>query len=367
MQDFRNYYEILGVARNATGAEVKRAYRQMARRYHPDLNPGDQEAEERFKQIGEAYEVLSDPEKRSEYEEFSSFWNQKGFQGLRGLRRRVEKSGDDFANFSDFNSFIDQLLNRRRAPSPAGANGRTAPEPPPATPDPRTTAWTEPRPEPGQEADPVSAQTESSQAYGAAPQPPRVERTAANRAAPHRTATNGTAANGSRRDAEATLTVPLEKALIGGRERVRLEDGRSLEVNMPPGMFTGQRIRLRGQGIGGGNLYLRIEVEPHAYFQLQGNDVICRLPLTPSEAALGGAIAVPTLDGPVQMNIPPGVQSRRRLRLAGKGYPVGRDRRGDQIVEIDIVVPSVLSDREKALYEELRQVETLNPRADLPV
>ncbi|MEO0888452.1 MAG: J domain-containing protein, partial [Cyanobacteria bacterium J06648_10] len=161
-------------------------------------------------------------------------------------------------------------------------------------------------------------------------------------------------------------TVPLEKAYAGGRERVRLEDGRSLEVNMPPGMVTGQRIRLKGQGIDGGNLYLRIEVEPHAYFALQESDVYCRLPLTPSEAILGGTLAMPTLGGPVTMMIPPGVQTGQRLKLTGKGYPIAQDMYGDQIVEVDVVMPTVLDDEEKALYQELRAIERFNPRAGLP-
>ncbi|MGB3295614.1 MAG: J domain-containing protein, partial [Phormidesmis sp.] len=174
-------------------------------------------------------------------------------------------------------------------------------------------------------------------------------------------------ASPSRRDAEADLTIPLEKAYAGGRERVRLEDGRSLEVSMPPGMITGQRIRLKGQGIDGGNLYLRIEVEPHTYFTLKEGDVYCRLPVTPSEAVLGGTIAVPTLAGLVNMMIPPSVQTGQRLRLTGKGYPIGQGLYGDQIVEIEVVVPTALDDEEKALYQELRNIERFDPRANLPV
>lgn len=137
-------------------------------------------------------------------------------------------------------------------------------------------------------------------------------------------------------------------------------------MSMPPGMVTGQRIRLKGQGIDGGNLYLRIEVEPHVYFNLRDGDVYCRLPLTPSEAVLGGTILMPTLGGPVNMLIPPGVQSGQRLKLTGKGYPIAQGLFGDQIVDIDVVVPTVLDDEEKALYQELLNIERFNPRVGLP-
>ncbi|RZM77340.1 DnaJ C-terminal domain-containing protein [Leptolyngbya iicbica] len=319
MENFRNYFEILGVDQDASGADIKRAYRQQARKYHPDLNPGDKAAEEQFKLLGEAYEVLSDPERRSQYEEYSSFWQQKGF------RQRVSSKFSfkdiDFSDLGDFNSFIDQLLNRRDEPA-RSPNGRTAPD-----------SRTEPRP--------------------------------ASRPGTARNPARSSAASSNRRDAEATLTVPLERAYSGGQERIRLEDGRTIEVDMPPGMVTGQRIRLKGQGMGGGNLYLRIEVQPHPFFKLIDNDIFCRIPVTPSEAAVGSNITVPTLDGPVQMTVPAGVQAGKRLRLAGRGYPVGRDRRGDQIMEVDIVMPAKLSDREQRLYQELRSLEKFNPRADL--
>lgn len=317
MQNFRNYYAILGVSRKAEFSEIKQAYRKLARQYHPDLNPGDQAAEEQFKLLGEAYEVLSDEEKRSQYEQFSQYWKQSGFQDSRRPapvshdRPSGRLSFEDFGfgDFPDFNNFIDQLLNRRPE-----ASRRSAEDPAYGT------------------------------AYDAPPPDPR---------------------RGGRRDAEANLTVPLEKAYRGGRERIRLEDGRSLEVKMPAGMVTGQRIRLRGQGVGGGNLYLRIEVEPHPLFQLQGSDLFCRLPITPSEAALGSTIDIPTLDGPQRTTLPQGAQTGQRIRLVGRGYPIGQQERGDLILELEVVVPTRLSDREKAIYEDLRQTEQFNPRANL--
>ncbi|NJN20486.1 MAG: J domain-containing protein [Leptolyngbya sp. RL_3_1] len=331
MQNFRNYFELLEVSPAASAADIKQAYRQMARRYHPDLNPGNKAAEERFKLLREAYEVLSDPEKRTQYEAYSRFWQPKGFGGKGNAGGRFNLGKMDFSELGDFNRFVDQLLNRRDRPQP----------PPQPAPDYR------PNPEPRRHPPRPSA------VYGAS--------TAATAAAAP------AAARSARRDAEAHLTVPLERAYAGGQERVRLEDGRSLEVNMPAGMVTGQRIRLKGQGIGGGNLYLRIEVEPHPFFTVDGNDIFCQVPITPSEAALGGTIEVPTLDGPVRMTVPAGVQSGKRLRLAHKGYPLSSDRQGDQIVELQVVVPTTLSDRERALYAELHELSRFTPRADLPV
>lgn len=323
MQNFRNYYDILGVAKDATADEIKKAFRKLARQYHPDVNPGDKQAEEKFKAINEANEVLSDPTRRAQYDQFGRFWKQSGFQdkgrsqAARSWNGRTSDraSGNDvdFGEFRDFNSFVDQLLNRRVAGEGGAATGSRDYYRPGTS----KTAYTVPR--------------------------------------------------AGRRDAEARLSVPLDKAYLGGRERIRLEDGRSLEVNMPPGMVSGQRIRLKGQGVSGGDLYLKIDIPPHPFYKVEGSDIACQLPITPSEAVLGGPVEVPTLDGLVKMTIPPGVRSGQRLRLANKGYPSMSGKRGDQIVEIQIITPREVSPQERELYEKLRQLESFNPRNDLPV
>lgn len=317
MQNFRNYYTILGVSRDATVEEIKQAYRRMARKYHPDLNPGDRDAEEKFKELGEANEMLSDPDKRAQYDQYSSFWKRSGFQNVadkvRGWGGRNDSRDNiEYGQYPEFNSFVDQLLNRRTSTSPSSSSSTV-------------------------ERDPYR---------------------------PGTTKKSYTVSRPSRRNAEAELTVPLERAYTGGRERIRLEDGRSLEVQMPAGMITGQKIRLKGQGINGGDLYLTITVSPHAFFRLDGTDIHCQIPITPTEAVLGGAIEVPTLDGLVKMIIPPGVRSGQRLRLGNKGYPVDGER-GDQIVEVQIVAPRDLSAQERELYEKLRQLESFNPRENL--
>lgn len=316
MQNFRNYYAILGVSRDATIDEIKKSFRKLARQYHPDMNPGDKAAEEKFKDLGEAYEVLSDVSKRAQYDQYSSFWKQSGFQGATEWAKswgnhsngRTVPKDMDFSQFRDFNSFVDELLDRRTEESDGSR-------------------------------DPYR---------------------------PGKTKTAYTVSRNSARNAEANLTVPLERAYTGGRERIRLEDGRSLEVNMPPGMVTGQKIRLRGQGVAGGDLFLNIDVPPHPFFHIDGADIYCQLPITPSEAVLGGPIEVPTLDGLVKMMIPSGVRSGQKLRLGGKGYPIDGER-GDQIVEVQIVSPRDITAQERDLYEKLRQLETFNPRANLPV
>ncbi|QLL29189.1 J domain-containing protein [Thermosynechococcus sichuanensis E542] len=323
MRNFRDYYQLLGVDRGASTEEIKRAYRRLARRYHPDMNPGDRAAEEKFKDISEAYQVLSDPARREQYDRYGEYWSQPGFRTRPSQRTTVaRRNGTSVREEPDlsednFQEFLDQLLGRR---SP-----RTS-----------TVAADPPRRSPTIETDYFRPGTVKT-AYTAV----------------------------SRRDAEATLEIPLEKAYEGGRERIRLGDGRSLEVTLPPGMVTGQRIRLRGQGTGGGDLYLKIQVTPHPLFRLEDYDIVCELPVTPSEAALGGQIEAPTLDGWVKMMVPPGVRTGQRLRLAGKGYPRPDGDRGDQLVEIVITLPPQLSEAERDLYRQLQAIESYNPRAHL--
>lgn len=335
MQNFRDYYEILDVSTEASSEEIKKAFRRLARQYHPDLNPGDKAAEEKFKAIGEAYEVLSDTNKRSQYDQFSRFVQKKGSNKktakATSFRTTPERNGngrnfnqeDDFNEIGDFNSFVEQLLGKRRYSTSAAA---TAPERPGS----RVTSSDAFRP----------GTTKTAYTVNPRPEP---------------------------KDIEARLTLPLEKAYEGGRERIRLEDGRSLEVELPPAMVTGQRVRLKNQGVAGGNLYLKITVAPHPFFQLEGSDILCQLPVTPSEAVLGGSIEVPTLDGRVKINIPSGVRSGQKLRLANKGYPGTTGVRGDQLIELQIVVPRDISPQARDLYEQLREIEDFNPRQDLPV
>ncbi|MBW4588104.1 J domain-containing protein [Aetokthonos hydrillicola Thurmond2011] len=326
LQNFRDYYEILEVPKDASNEEIKKNYRRLARQYHPDLNPGNKAAEEKFKDIGEAYEVLSDSTKRTQYDQFSRFWKQKGFPVGKSRPRdntwwnnraksRDVKEEVNPGDYPDFESFINQVV---------GVGGRR--------------------------------ESKNGSSDGVNSDPFRSPRTKVEYTVNPRN---------TRRDIEARLTLPLEKAYKGGVERIRLEDGRSLEVNMPIGMVTGQTIRLQKQGINGGDLYLKITVLTHSLFKLEGTNILCQVPVTPAEAVLGGQIEAPTLDGPVKMTIPPGVKSGQRFRLSNKGYPADNGKRGDQLVEIQIVPPKEISPQERELYEKLREIETFKPRADL--
>ena len=377
MQNFRNYYQILGVPRDASADEIKKAYRRLARQLHPDVNPGNKSAEDRFKDINEAYDVLSDLDKRAQYDQFSKFWKQKGFQSKQGVRipnfstwgngkASSKKTAEnvDFSDYSDFNKFFDQVLGRRREVRMATAND--APRVPSSetwsTASKKTSYVANSRED---RRDVVDREIRR-ETVDREPRRETVDRET-RRDMDDREIRRETVDREIRRDIEARLTLSLERAYSGGTERIRLEDGRSIEVTMPPAMVSGQRIRLRNQGIGGGDLYLKITVSPHPFFRLEMSDICCELPLTPSEAVLGGDVEIPTLDGRVKMKLPPGVTSGKRLRLANKGYPTGNGDRGDQLVEILVLIPKEISAEERELYEKLRQVESFKPRQDLSV
>jgi curved DNA-binding protein len=337
MQDIRNYYELLGVKRDASADEIKQSFRRLARKYHPDLNPGDKAAEDKFKDISEAYEILSDRSKRSQYDKFAGFWRKNRTKApANPPRERVDD--DDFSD--DFNTFIDRLLGRKKESSNSSSTDRSS----------RADAQT-------------VRNFRTNDARGESPRERRNSRVASE---PERNSFAEAPPQPRPKNLEAELTLPLDKAYLGGRERITIqEDGRSLEVEMPPGMISGQKIRLRGQGIAGGDLYLKINVSPHQFFRLEGVNVYCQLPVTPAEAVLGGFVEVPTLDGLVKISLPQSITSGQKLRLAGKGFPSENGRRGDQLLEIQIVVPKNPLPAERELYEKLREIESFNPRLDL--
>ncbi len=329
---YLDYYAVLGVPRTATADEIKKAYRKLARQYHPDVNKAAG-AEARFKEINEANEVLSDTEKRKRYDALGANWKPgqdftppPGWGGFEGA-----SSGPGGIHFEfggpgaggDFSDFFSALFGdlgggggRRPRRSPFGGFGG------------------------------FGGSAEEEEAFA-----PRGQ------------------------DFEANLAVTLEELLSRTPKRITLQvpargpdghaapESKTFSVRIPAGATDGTRIRLPGQGAGGGSLYLNLRVAPHPHFQLRGHDLDFELPLAPWEAVLGAKVAIPTLEGNAALKIPPGTQGGARLRLGGKGLPDQHGTRGDLYVNIRIVLPDRPTAREKALFEQLAKESGFQPRA----
>jgi len=317
---FRDYYETLGVPRDASNEDIRKAYRKLAREHHPDVNK-DPGADDRFKEISEAYEVLRDPDKRKRYDQLGANWKAgqdvsgaPGWEDVfrRGRQRggggggpsggfgdgvRVEFGGD--LDGADFSEFFGDLFG--------GGGGRSS----------------------------------IFDSFGAGSG--RTRRSA---------------------DQEAILELSLEEAAAGGTKRLSI-DGRELEVDLPPGVRDGQRLRVRGgaSSDGDGDLILRIRLRPHPRLRLKGDDLQVDLPIAPWEAALGAKVPVQTLTGTAQVTVPPGSSSGRRLRLRGEGLPKEGGGKGDLYAVVSIKVPKKLTRTERDLFEQLSKVSKFNPRA----
>jgi len=305
---FRDYYDALGVPRSASNEDIRAAYRRLARENHPDVNK-DPAAEDRFKEISEAYEVLRDPDKRSKYDRLGRNWKAgddvsgaPGFEEY--VRRRGGGGGDrdvrvDFGDFGggDFSDLFEELFGGRRG----GGGGRGG--------------------------------------------------------------FDGFSMRGG--DQEAVLELSLEEAARGGRRRLSFGDGREFEVDIPPAVRDGQLIRLAGEGGSGsgggppGDLLLRVRIRPHPRFRRKGDDLEVDLQVAPWEAALGAQVDVPTLEGSVRLKVPPGSSCGRRLRLRGEGLGGG-----DLYAVVKILVPKKLSKKEREAFERLAEVSKFDPRSD---
>ena len=320
--DFKDYYQILGISKDATAEDIKKAYRKLARKYHPDLNPGDKKAENRFKEINEAQEVLSDPEKRKKYDQYGQYWQQVGqggaspgtSYGTGGFN--VDTSGFDFGQYGNFEEFINEILGRA-----AGGQAR------------------------------------SSYSY--------------------RTSSGGFAdgfgnnySDMPAQDSEAGISLTFSEAFNGTQKQFRLGN-ETIKVRIPPGAKTGSRLRIKGKGQVSafsrqrGDLYLNIELQPHPLFKFKGDNLVAEMPITPTEAVLGGEIEVPTPDGKVTMKIPSGVDSGQSLRLKGKGWRKPNNKRSDLMVKLKIVTPKDTSEIEREYYQKISQASDFNPRKSL--
>ncbi len=309
--DFKDYYAILGVSKTASPEEIKRAYRKLARKHHPDLNPGDNDSETKFKEINEANEVLSDPEKRQKYDQFGQHWNQPGYTEAPQPREANGANGN-FDQYDDFDAFINDLLGGKRGSSrtyQAGSDGFSD--------------------------------------FG-----------------------GGFRSQAPAPDTEAAIALTFSEAFHGVQKRLQLGED-TINVRIPAGARPGSRIRLKGKGRLSpfsqqrGDLYLNIEMLPHAFFRFDGDDLICDIPIRPDEAVLGAQITVPTPHGNLSMKVPQGVQSGKSLRLRGKGWTLPNGGHGDLLARLQIVTPKDLSPIEQDYYEKIRENSSFNPRAHL--
>ena len=307
---YQDYYQILGVSRDASDADIKKSYRKLARQYHPDVN-SEASAEEKFKQANEAYEVLKDSEKRQAYDRFGSDWKHghefnagsygDGFSGARGSEGF---SGGDFSDF--FESIFGDGYQQQHG------QGRQA------------------RPSPKGEDQQLTLKISLEEAY-----------------------------HGGSKTIQFSQKSPSGNSNAG-------PEMKKLKVNLPKGVGQGQKIRLSKQGHpapGGGSagdLYLEMNIQPHRYFKLDNSDINLRLPITPWEAAQGATLQVPTLDGKVELKIKPGMQSGQKMRLKGKGMP--GPVQGDQFVEIMIQAPPIQSEQDEDMYRQMQKQFDFNPR-----
>jgi curved DNA-binding protein len=299
--EYRDYYKILGVSKDASDKEIKAAYRKLARRYHPDVNPGNKQAEARFKEINEANEVLSDPQKRRRYDQLGADWASyqqagagAGFGGFPG-GFRVHTQGMDAEEFGGFSDFFKTFFG-------GGSSGLED-------------LFTRGR---GRSRTPV--------------------------------------------DSEVQVELTLEEVLKGAKRSLSVNQGRRVDVRIPPGVREGSRVRVTGEGGGSeggprGDLYLRVHVVEHPAFERKGEDLFASIEVPLTTLVLGGETDVPTLEGPIGIKVPAGTTSERQFRLRGKGLPrlEARGERGDLHVSLRPRIPRELKERERQLFEELRR------------
>jgi DnaJ-class molecular chaperone len=309
----RDYYEVLGVKRDASGKDIDKAYKKLAFKHHPDRNPGDKQAEAAFKEVQEAYDVLSDATKRSRYDQFG--FAQEGAGpggGPFGGHGPFPGGGASF----DMGSMDPEMLARLAKQFGGG----------------------------GGEDDPLGGFANlfggrgGRRGAGARPRRPRQPE-----------------------ETEHEISIPFATAALGGNLNLQIED-QKVDVKVPAGVEEGQKLRLSGQGPDGGNLLLKLHIEPHPWFKREGRNLILEVPLSLAEAVLGARIEVPTLGGELlHVKVPAGFSSGKRLRLKGKGIAGG-----DQFIEVKVLVPAPADERSRELIEEFSRLNPQHPREGAP-
>jgi len=373
--DFKDYYAILGVERNATEKEIKQSYRRLARKYHPDVNPGNQEAEEKFKEVSEAYEVLSDPEKREKYDQFGQYWEQAGRTGPGGPAQgwpggfTFQTGGADTDLGGGFSEFFESLFGGgMRAPG-AGRSGSGFRQQPGADLEQEIEVTLEEAFHGATRHLTLTVPETCPECHGSGDKPGAEPQTCPECGGTGRSRSLGGLLSGGCPRCGGTGHVVLERCpKCGGRGTI--ERQRRLEVKIPPGVDTGSRIRLQGEGQPGrqggrkGDLFLVVRVRPHPTFERKGDDLHTEVPITFPEAALGAEVRVPTITGRGTIRIPAGTQSGQQFRLGGQGMPVLKgNKRGDEYVRVRVTVPKDLSPRQRELVQELAELGMENPRA----
>lgn len=347
--EYKDYYKVLGVNKSASQDEIKKAYRKLARKFHPDANPGNKQAEEKFKEIGEAYEVLKDPEKRSKYDQLGANWKQfsrAGQQQWQGWRPgpgqqtyTYDFSGAEFdfgdmgSGFSDFFEMFFGSGSDERFTSFFGSRG--------AGPGTGTQSGTR------------------------------------NKSQQQKRSFWRTGANQKGQDFQYDLNITLREAYFGTQRRISFQkDGniRTIDVKVPIGVRDGGKIRVKGEGGPGpqgganGDLYLLVHITPHHFFNIKGSDLYCELPVTLDEAIFGASVDVPTFDGKISMKVPPKTQSGKTLRLKGKGMPGVKSKgSGDLYAKIKIVIPSDLSAEQEKHLKAFAKVYKEDPRQKITI
>jgi molecular chaperone DnaJ len=359
----RDYYEVLGVSKNTSKEDIKKAYRKLARRYHPDLNPGDKQAEENFKEIQEAYSVLSNEEKRKTYDAYGNAEFQPGarttWRWSEGAPEGVEFNLGDFSGIEDI---LGDLLGSRGT-GRTRRKGRDL--------DYQIEIDFETAIKGGLREIAITRETSCSVCNGSGVRPGATTRTCSK-------------CKGSGKIASGPLNISRACNECGGTGKVSTDpcqscggSGRRLlnetiSVKIPPGVDNGSRIRVQGKGEEGrgigspGDLYLTISVSPHPIFQRQQDNIYLELPVTIYEAALGAKINVPTIDGAVVVTIPPETQNETKLRLRGKGVQRLKNKeRGDQYVVVKIMLPEKINEDSKKNLEDFAKTSPYNPRTHL--